>query len=55
MTEASCICKVAKVKVESNLSLMGIRVNMIQTVRIKSGSPADDAMHLIAFGEQELG
>src|SRR6202521_2467184 len=55
MTEAGCICQIAKVKMESSLSLMRIRVDMIQTVRIKSGCPADDAMHLIAFCEQELG
>src|SRR5258708_6998812 len=55
MTEAGCICQVAEVKMESSLSLMGIRIDMIQTVRIKSGCPADDPMHLIAFCEKELG
>jgi hypothetical protein len=28
---------------------------VIETIRIESGCPADDAMYLIAFGEQELG
>ena len=54
-TEAGSVCQVAIMKMKSNFSLVRVRVDVIQTIRIESGRPANDAMHLIAFGEQELG
>jgi len=40
---------------QSGLSLVRIRIDVIETIRVESRCPADDAMHLIPFGEQELG
>jgi len=39
---------------QSGLLLVRIRINVIETIRIEGRCPADDAMHLIAFGKQEL-
>jgi len=34
---------------------MGIGVDMVYSPRVKGACPTDEAMHLVAFGEEELG
>jgi len=40
---------------QSSLLFVWIRIDVIQTIGIESGCPADDPMDLIPFGEQKLG
>ena len=54
-TKSGCVCQVSVMKMERNVSLVRIRVDVVQTIGIEGGRPANDAMHLVAFGEQELG
>jgi hypothetical protein len=34
--------------------VMGIRIDMIDSLRVKSTGPADEPMNFIPFGKQEL-
>jgi hypothetical protein len=42
-------------QVEMSVSLMWVRVDVIQAIGVEIRCSADDAMYLIASGEQELG
>jgi hypothetical protein len=53
--EVGCVCQVAVMQVQRCPFLVRIRIDLIETIRIESGGPANDAMHLVPFGEQELG
>jgi hypothetical protein len=42
-------------KTQSCFWLMRIRVDVIETIRIKGRGPANDPVNLVALGEQKLG
>jgi hypothetical protein len=41
-------------EMERNVSLVRIRVDVVQTIGIEGGRPANDAMHLVALFQKEL-
>jgi hypothetical protein len=53
--QMSGVCQVTVMETEMSLSLVRIRVDVIQTISVEIGRPSEDAMHLIALGEQKLG
>ena len=53
--EACGIGQIAIVKAQGRLRLVRIGIDVIEAVRVKCRSAADDSVNFVALGEQKLG
>ncbi len=51
----TCVVEITVMKEKAHAGFMGIAVNVVDASGIKRRGPADNAMNLVTFLEQELG
>src|SRR5690349_16850322 len=49
------VTQVTVMQFERRLVRVRVRINMLEAARVESAGPANDAMNLVALGEQQLG
>src|SRR6185436_14256976 len=54
LAQARGIRQITKVQLQRNWTFMRIRVDVVQAISVKRGSPADDPMYLVALRDQQL-